>query len=847
MNVCTVIRRIHAEEFCVNLYAFVFIHSTRRIALKHPVKNIIFCSLFMLLSMLFSCLSLWAQAGASLQGSVMDSSGAYVPHATVVIHATSFNFKRVVQSDLAGRFTITELPSGNYQVEVNAKGFRTLLVRKVTVTDKEPTSLDMHLTVAGSQEKVNVVDAPDKLASFNAEKVTLGPLGPASELDTSYSVTTIPENIIESQHITNMNDLFKFDPSAQFEQRFGYNVGRLQSRGFQSGNNQNAMIDDMNLFEITQFPLAAFESLEISNGVMGSLYGPAPPSGTFVFRLKRPTNNRMEKIGADYDDMGERTLHGDFSGSIGPRNIIGYRINLLEGNGTSWVAMSRVRQDMESGNFDLHLARRTVLELNYLHSQYLELGLPGSFTYAYTIKLPSAPDPSRPGLGQPFAGIDTGGVTFVARLKHEFSDDLRLSAAVGTQSNPRKMYNVGNTISSNAGAYTASMQPNYDKNTVRTALLYINGDMKTGKVTHHLVLGSHAFSALKYGPVSNAQGIQLSLKNATLYNPVVASAVTLPSFAATYKNGNGGQESLIVGDTAVYGRWIATFAGSMNWLFQRSFSTSGQEVTTNGVSYYQHNFTPSASLAYKLKQNMTGYFSYTDTVTSGDFTGTNTTVNPNQYLAPIRTDQYEAGYKYKITPELETTVALFHTARPYAYAANSSSPYEIQGHQVNRGLEFMAKGNATHDLNLFGGVTWLDSRMRHTVNTAAEGKQYTGAFRVQGNILADYQLTPIHALRDIALNMDVHFMGHRAANDTNTYAIPGYVTLDLGARYAHKFGRTVATGDFGVKNVNNQFYWSTIIPGSQNGSISSSGGSSQDSATLGVPRTYHFSLLFTLP
>jgi iron complex outermembrane receptor protein len=807
-------------------------------------KSVVINSLLFILVAFGACRLGLTQAVSGIHGIVSDPSGAHVPNANLTFTQADSKFIKTVQSDVAGNYNIS-LPAGSYQLEATANGFRTMVIRNVVVADKQSTATDVRLLVNGATEVVSVVGVPGALESFETKQVSMGPLGDIAELDTPYSVNTIPGSVIESQHITTLADLVKYIPSAQFEQRFGLNVGRLQTRGFQSSVFQNVLVNGMYLSSTTQFPLQEYDRVDVTNGLTSGLYGPANPSGTFDFILKRPTETRTETVGSDYDDMGVRTFRGDFGGTIGPKKIFGYRVNLLEGNGTSWVDKSRVRQDMESGDFDLHLAKHTVLELNYAHSQYFQTGFPGSFSYATKIKLPKAPDPTRPGLGQPFAGFEVSETLFIAQLKHEISRNFRVLAGVGSQTAPREMLTVGNTITSNAGAYTAKISPTFNKGTVRSATLYFNGEEKTGKIEHRLVLGARAYSSLNYGALTSGTAGSITLATgATIYNPSVATNVPkITKHSGSYKSGIQGQETLIMGDSATLGRWTAAFTGSQNWMFARTYTTAGVLAATNST-YYQTAFTPSTSLAYKPAPNMTSYFAYSTSVVAGDSTGTSTTttVNPNTYLSPITTTQYEAGYKVQLS-QLELTTALFHIDRPYAYAAATNQAYKVQGDQVNRGLELTAKGKATRDLNLFGGLTWLDPRMRNTVNAAAEGKQYPGAPRVQLNMLGEYQLSPIHALREMAVNMNYHYMGHRAANEANSYWIDGYSAIDFGTHYSHKFEGTVVTGRFGVANVTNKAYWASIMPGSQTGATTTT---SSDTANLGAPRTYNFSLLFTL-
>lgn len=785
------------------------------------------------------------QGNGSLRGVVADQTGAFIPNATITLTRNDTNWIQNTHSDAASAFNFESVPAGNYQLQVDAAGFRSTLVKTVAVTAGQTTSLTVELELASTSETIQVYGTAGELEPFVSKVVNVGPLGDVDEVDVPYSVNTIPGNVLESQHVTTLADLVKYIPSAQFEQRFGMNIGRLMTRGFQASVFQNVLVDGMYLSSTTQFPLQAYERVEVMNGLGGGIYGPANPSGTFNFILKRPTDVRVETIGADYDDQGNRTFRGDFGGSLGPNKFFGYRMNFLQGNGTSWVQWSRVRQNVESGAYDLHLPGNTLLEVNYFHSQYFQTGLPGSFAYANSISLPKAPDPSKPGLGQPFAGLQVSTALFLARLKHQFGQNFRLMAGVADQQAPRDMWTASNTITSNAGAYKTNLMSNFNKGTVRTAVLYLNGEQKTGPVDHKLVLGARAYSNLGYGAPSSGIGAPSAgpvtySGTPTLYAPLVASNVpAIVKASASYKSGTSGQETLIFGDTLAWKKWMASFTGSENWMFSNSnsFNTTTQ-ATTRTSSMVQQRFTPTSSLSFKPKQNMTIYFAHSTSITVGEQAPSTASNYPEQ-LTPEMSHQYEAGYKAQFG-DFETTMALFRIDRPIAYTG-SDNIFRLQGEQVNRGLEINARGKATRSLNVSSGLTWLDPRMRKTASAAAEGKQYPGAARATFNLLADYQLTAIHALRELSINGDYHLIGKRASNELNSNWMASVSTVDFGARYSHSFEGTVATARFGVMNATNKFYWASVMPGSQTGAVGSN-----DTANLGAPRTYNFSLLFTL-
>ena len=58
-------------------------------------------------------------ASASIQGTVTDMSGAAVPDASVQVRNTGTDASQKTTTDSAGRFTVSDLPVGNYELQAS--------------------------------------------------------------------------------------------------------------------------------------------------------------------------------------------------------------------------------------------------------------------------------------------------------------------------------------------------------------------------------------------------------------------------------------------------------------------------------------------------------------------------------------------------------------------------------------------------------------------------------------------------------------------------------------------------------------------------------------------------------
>ncbi|MBI1355496.1 MAG: TonB-dependent receptor plug domain-containing protein [Acidobacteria bacterium] len=110
----------------------------------------------------------FAQAGASISGTVTDASGAVVPAARVTVSNEQTGAERAVSANESGYYTVGSLAPGRYAVTVEADGFQTSSRTGVEAQVDERLRVDVSLAVgqitevvevSGQAAKVNTQDA----------------------------------------------------------------------------------------------------------------------------------------------------------------------------------------------------------------------------------------------------------------------------------------------------------------------------------------------------------------------------------------------------------------------------------------------------------------------------------------------------------------------------------------------------------------------------------------------------------------------------------------------------------------------------------------------------------------
>lgn len=686
-----------------------------------------------------------------------------------------------------------------------------------------PEVLKLKDVVVEAQRPVKDGSAED---GYRVDSVSVGPLGDRDLLDTPYSINVVPGDLMKNQQITSLKEVSKYLPSMQIEERGGPNVGRPQTRGFEGTVSENNRMDGMNIAVTTAYPMEQFEQIEVLNGLAGSLYGPGNPAGVFNFVLKRPTEEPFQQVNMSYGTQKQTGYHGDLGGPIGDK--LGYRINLLYGDGEGYVDQSNLRRKLASIAFDWHVFSDTVVELNFSYYDYNKKGYPTSFAFASDIQLPEAFDPTRKGLGQTWAGRHLTTRTASMRVKHDFNHDWHLTAGVLDQVANRDFHSVSNTLIDNDGNYTTTFSASSGAWEVDSDILYLNGRVQTGGVLHDLVLGTNGHE--RRGMRARNSMSRITLGTSNIYDPASYDEPDWWVDGDRYKGSVQQQQALIMGDTVTFNKsWSAMLSASQNWLKSRRYDKTGETIS----STKDDGSSPAVSVMYKPKENMTTYITYTDSLQQGATAPTGAT-NEGETMEPYRSEQWEGCLKVALS-KINLTAAVFRIERPFAYTDPVDNVFKVKGNQVNRGLELMATGEVIDRVMVYAGATFLDPKLKDTGNVATSDTQVVGVPKEQANLLVEYRMPFVTGLTPY---VNLHYASKRPANDLNTSWASAYTTVDLGARYVTTLFGLETTWRLTANNLTDEEYWSSIKPGSIDGTGASS------SAFLGAPREILASVSF---
>lgn len=237
----------------------------------------------------------------SIKGIVKASDGTGLESATIKILNTDFS----AVANKEGRFSISGLEAGTYQLSISSVGYATRVV-EVRCTIKEPAEIEIQLTNQSQQLGEIIVTA-------NKREETI--------LKVATSITSLSAKKIEDNRIWGLKDLAALVPNYSY-QELGVASQQLQSiRGIQAFSENPAVstyIDDVNNLDILAngFALTDIERIEVLRGPQGTLFGRNAMGGVVNIITKKPTNQASGYLEAGAGNLGLQRYSAGIKGPI---------------------------------------------------------------------------------------------------------------------------------------------------------------------------------------------------------------------------------------------------------------------------------------------------------------------------------------------------------------------------------------------------------------------------------------------------------------------------------------------------------------------------------------------------
>jgi hypothetical protein len=216
---------------------------------------------------------------ANILGTVTDQLGAVIPGAQITVKNIGTGITNTAKSDDKGEYLVQYLQIGNYEVVVEAKGFKKFLAKDISLTAGDHARVDAKMTLGGTNETVTVsaIAAP----ALQTDTSTIGSEIPSTNIqDVPLSGRNLTDLVLMTAGVQTTVSDSKLNNGCQATPQNGYRsagddcrMGSGYAVNGESDLNQNNQLDgmdnnDRNIGEIEVKPsIDAIEEVKVQTSL----------------------------------------------------------------------------------------------------------------------------------------------------------------------------------------------------------------------------------------------------------------------------------------------------------------------------------------------------------------------------------------------------------------------------------------------------------------------------------------------------------------------------------------------------------------------------------------------------
>lgn len=662
----------------------------------------------------------------------------------------------------------------------------------------------------------------------------VGPWGEKSLQDTPYSMTVMPQELIENSISGDMDQVYKMNPIIQNSAPTSvYGTPYAAFRGFHS---QVGIMDGLRLSSTsTGIAMEELERVEIINGLTGFMYGVSGSEGiggTTNYVLKRPTYQRL--INLTLGNYGNQQWFGhiDLGDKIDEKGKFAYRLNASYQNGETGKENQNVERSLISGALDWNVTDDFQLQLEAAHTYYRIDGIDSRF-YAYKDSNYGAlnywikPLKNDKTYTTDWTYLETKTDRFGLNATWNINDIFTFRSAYMYKEDRQESINMYPAYFADSGwvnGWVSKSTPSW--NIAQGAYAYLDSEFDTKGIKHKLTFGASGdiLDVKRYENNSKSAGNSPAYKNPNDMMNWAKPTVLSQSwdYGKKYKSSKSTNSNIILGDDITFTEnWSALVGLNYTTVETKNFNLSGDTTS----KYDKSELTPTVSLIFKPLEDLTTYVTYMEGLSKGSTVPDNAVEynDAGKILDPYISYQYEVGAKYAVSESLLLSSALFRIEKANTLnerASNGKITVSQDGLQIHQGLELVATGKITDNLTVMAGGTLMDLKIDKATDKKLEGKKPTGVSSLLAKLYAEYN---IPMLQGLTLTGGAYHSGSMYKDSANLQKIDSYTIYDAGVRYKTKIDKYPTTFNLNVANLTDKDYWATTY-------------------SLGIPRNIAFSM-----
>lgn len=641
---------------------------------------------------------------------------------------------------------------------------------------------------------------------YLSEDITgVGLWGKRSLQDTPYSMSVIPQELIENVQAKDMNQIFKMNPTTQETGQMLTGLGDAQwvtIRGFEINNPIINGIPYSTKWASTPM-MQDIERVEIINGATGFLYGGGRVGGAVNYITKKPTTEDLRNVSIGSYGNESYYTHLDLGGQFDDNHTFGYRINALYQNG-ELSNESDKEQKAISLVFDWKPTDNFYTDIKYSYKNSLEKG--GNF-YFRSISDRKAINKSK-GFSPDWIQDELKLNKVENNTNWNINDTFTLRTSLMYEKSKSRGSDINagvrdNTVISSLSSWDTYIwkgawqeTENYGGN------IFLDSNFDTLNVNHNLTIG-YSMNSRKHSTREddghfyrfNGNVSLNDIKN--LVEPDWDSFGSMgtkplkPSTKSEYQN-------ILIGDDITFNdQWSALVGANYATVIDKSYRTN--------TKYDESKLTPTLSLIFKPFEELTTYTTYIESLEAGTIVG-DRYKNEGQILAPYKSKQYEIGGKYTLNEKILLNGAIFRIEKANKYEKDTTPKLTLtqDGEEIHQGIELGITGKVTDNLTIIAGGTLIDLSVEKVEDKALEGKKPINVASKMAKLYSEYEISQIKGL---AITGGAYYTGKSYGDRANKDVLPSYTLYDAGLRYKTKLDKYPTTFNLNIQNLTDEVYW----------------------------------------
>ncbi len=699
-------------------------------------------------------------AGASIAGTVVDSSGGVVAGAVVTLDAGAP--AREVVTDRAGRFVI-DAESTARRLTVSFPGFEAW---------SRPVAAGADLRVVlhpGGVTETVTVDA----TRAPRRRVTSATRTDTPLRDVPQAVSVVTQALIADQRIQSMADVVRYMPGVGMAQGEGNrDTPILRGNSTTSDFFVDGVRDDVQYFRDV-YNVARVEALKGPNAMIFGRGG----VGGVINRVSRQADwSPTREVALQIGSWNDRRLTTDLGGGFG-QHAAG-RVTAMYQTADSYRGGVSLERVGVNPTLAVNLTERTLLRAGYEFFQddrTADRGIP-SFAGRPVAAAPST------FFGDPDLSTANARVHLVSAMaEHRFGGGVLLRSRVSYGDYDKFYQNVFPGATSSGGS-TVSLSA-YNNATRRTNLFNqtdVIGALRTGGVGHVLLAGAEFGRQVTGNVRETGFFTSLGANVTSALRPVADPRVALP--IAFRPNGTDANNDGTARVAAVYGQDQVTLTRHLQAVVglraERFIVDLRNNRTAANFASRDVLLSPRAGIIVKPTAQLSVYgnVSLAYLPRAGEQLASLSVTN--QALDPERFTNYEAGVKWDVLPDLALTAAAYRLDRSNVAIADPVDPTRsilVDG-QRTEGFELEVSGAPATRWQIAGGYAWQDGRLTATQSATAR----------DGAVLA---MLPTHSFslwnrvgltNRLQIGVGVIRRGDSFTSVDNTVVLPAFTRTDAG-------------------------------------------------------------------